>query len=100
MQKCAYDIIKSHSEQPPPKDPLLVIIIGDAGTGKLPINAIKNLLQHSCAVTATTGKASFSIHGCTIHSLLKLPVAQKGNKELCEQSLVRLQLHSKTLIIL
>lgn len=55
------------------------------------INAIKNLLQHSCAVTATTGKASYSIHGCPIHSLLKLPVGPKGNKDLSGQSLVRLQ---------
>jgi len=34
MQKCAYDIIKAHSEQPYPKDPLLLIIIGCGGTGK------------------------------------------------------------------
>jgi len=53
--------------------------------------AVKNLLQHSCAVTATTGKAAYSIHGCTIHSLLKLPVGAKGNKDLTGQSLVRLQ---------
>lgn len=55
MQKRAYDIIKTHSEQPP-KNSLLLIIIGDGGTGKsYLISAIKNLLQHSCAVTATTG---------------------------------------------
>ena len=34
MQECAYDIIKGHSEQPYPKDPLLLIIIGGGGTGK------------------------------------------------------------------
>ena len=92
MQKRAYDIIKAHSEQPYPKDPLLLIIIGGGGTGKsYLINAVKNLLQHSCAVTATTGKAAYSIRGCTIHSLLKLPVGAKGNKDLTGQSLVRLQ---------
>ena len=81
MQKCAYDIIKRHSEQPYPNDPLLLIIIGGGGTGKsYLINAVKNLLKQSCAVTATTGKAAFSIHGCTIHSLLKLPVVQKVTK--------------------
>ena len=42
-------------------------------------------------MTATTGKAAFSIHGCTIHSLLKLPESAKGNKYLIGQSLIRLQ---------
>ena len=42
-------------------------------------------------MTATTGKAAFSIHGCTIHSLLKLPESAKGNKYLTGQSLIRLQ---------
>ena len=42
-------------------------------------------------MTATTGKAAFNIHGCTIHSLLKLPVGAKGNKDFTGQSLVRLQ---------
>ncbi|XP_068687691.1 ATP-dependent DNA helicase pif1-like [Montipora foliosa] len=45
----------------------------------------------SCAVTATTGKAAYNINGCTIHSLLKLPVGTRGNKELTAQALVRLQ---------
>ena len=103
MQNRAYDRIKEHSRQPSPKDPLLLIIIGGGGTGKsYLINVIKSLLQHSCAVTATTGKAAFSIHGCTIHSLLKLPVGVKGNKDLTGQSLVRLQklIPSKTSVIL
>ena len=93
MQKCAYDIIKSHSQQPYPKDPLLLIITGGGGgTGKsYLINAVKNLLQQSCAVTATTCKAAFNIHGCTIHSLLKLPVGAKGNKDLTGQNIIRLQ---------
>ena len=75
----------------------MLIIIGAGGTGKsYLINAIKSLLQHSCAVTATTGKAAFNIHmyviyGCTIHSLLKLPVGVKGNKDLTGQNLVKLQ---------
>ena len=42
-------------------------------------------------MTATTGKVAFSIHGCTIHSLLKLPESAKGNKYLTGQSLIRLQ---------
>ena len=55
------------------------------------INAIKILLKQSCAVTATSGKAAFSIQGCTIHSMLKLPVGTRGNKDLTGESLVRLQ---------
>ena len=82
MQKHAYDIIRTHSSQPCPKEPLLVILIGVDGTGKsYLIHAIRNFLQNSCAITATTGKASYNIRGCTIHSLLKLPVGSKGNKE-------------------
>ena len=55
MQKQGYTIIKAHSEQPFPKHPLLLIIIGGGGTGKsYLINAIKILLKQSCAVTATT----------------------------------------------
>ena len=42
-------------------------------------------------MTATTGKAAFSIDGCTIHSLSKLPDGAKGNKYLTGQSLIRLQ---------
>ena len=42
-------------------------------------------------VTATTGKASYNISGCTIHSLLKLPVGSRGNTELTGQALLRLQ---------
>ena len=68
------------------------LIIGIAGTGKsYLIHAIRNLLQARCAITATTGKASYNISGKTIHSLLKLPVGPRGNKELSGSSLVRLQ---------
>jgi len=92
MQAHAYNMIKAHSEQPSPKDPLLLIVVGVAGTGKsYLINAIRNFLGTSCAVTATTGKAAFNTNGCTIHSLLKLPVGSRGNKELTGQGLVRLQ---------
>ena len=88
MQECAYDIIKGHSEQHYPKDPPLLIIFGGGGTGKsYLINVLKNLLQLSCAVTATTAKAAFSIHGCTIYSALTLPVNANGNKDLTGQSL-------------
>ena len=82
----------THSSQPCPKELLLVILtdVGDTGKNYL-FHAIQNFLQHSCAITATTGKASYNICGCTIHSLLKLPVGSKGNNKLTGQSLVRLQ---------
>ena len=96
-QNCTCDIVKNHSEQAFPKDLLLLIIIGVAGTGKsYLINAIRSIFQSSCAVNATTGKASYNIHGCTIHSLLKRPVGRKGNKDLSGKSLVRLQNNLKT----
>ena len=94
MQAHAYNIISKHAEKAFPKDPLFLIVNGVAGTGKsYLINAIRNLLRTSCAVTATTGKAAYNINGCTIHSLLKLPVGTRGNKELTAQAqtLVRLQ---------
>ena len=93
MQQLAYDLIKSHSQDlSSDKEPLRLIIIGVAGTGKsYLINAIRNLLQSTCVVTATIGKASYNIRGVTVHSLLKLPVGPKGNKDLTGQSLCRLQ---------
>jgi hypothetical protein len=96
MQRFAYNIIKTHSENSSGVNQLLLIIIGIAGTGKsYLIHAIRNLLQARCAITATTGKASYNISGKTIHSLLKLPVGPRGNKELSGSSLVRLQENPK-----
>lgn len=58
MQGCAYNIIKNHLENRSPTYPLLLIIIGVAGTGKrYLINAIRNLLQQSCAVTCHDWKS-------------------------------------------
>ena len=63
-----YEIIKTHSEEPHPKEPLLLIItgVGCTGTSYLP-STIQNLLQHSCGVTFHTGKASFSMGSLSIH---------------------------------
>ncbi|CAB3994683.1 ATP-dependent DNA helicase PIF1, partial [Paramuricea clavata] len=93
MQKLAYNIVKSHfDDTSSEKEPLCLIINGVAGTGKsYLINAIRNLLQSKCAVAATTGKAAFNIRGVTVHSLLKLPIGSRGNKDLTGQSLCRLQ---------
>ena len=100
MQKLAYDIVKFHfDDTSSERDSLCLIINGVAGTGKsYLINAIRNLLQSRRAVTATTGKAAYNIRGVTIHSLLKLPMGSRGNKDLKRQSLCRLQESLTTLI--
>ena len=101
MQRLAYDIVNAHQQdESNDKDPLSLIIIGVAGTGKsYLINALRNLLQNKCAVTATTGKASYNIKGVTIHSLLKLPVVPRVNKDLTGQNLLRLQENLKDILL-
>ena len=93
MQKLAYDIVKCHFDDTSyNKEPLALIVNGVAGTGKSYLfNALRNILQSKCAVTATTGKAAYNIRGVTVHSLLKLPVGSRGNNDLTGQSLCRLQ---------
>lgn len=81
------------------KEPLCLIIIGVAGTGKsYLINAIRNILQSRCAVTVTTGKASYNIRGVTVLSLLKLAVGPRRNKDLAGQSLNRLLRKQKVML--
>ena len=48
-------------------------------------------MQSKCVVTATTGEAAYNIRGVTVHSLLKLPIGSRGNKDLTGQTLYRLQ---------
>ena len=93
MQNLAFDIVKSHfDDTSSEKEPLCLIMNGVAGTGKsYLINAIRNLLQIKCAVTANTGKAAYNVGGVTLHSLLKLPIESRGNKDLTGQSLCGLQ---------
>ncbi len=92
MQEVAYNIVSSHFyDMSSNKQPLALIIIGEAGTGKsYLINAIHSLLGDKCGVTATTGKAAFNINGVTVHSLLKLPVGPRGKSDLTGQNLIRL----------
>ena len=86
MQRLAYNIVIKHFE------PLCLIVIGVAGTGKsYLINALRNHLQRKCVITGTTGKASFNIRGITIYSLLKLPIGSKLAKDLTGEGLLRLQ---------
>jgi hypothetical protein len=39
----------------------------------------------------STGKAAYNVRGVAVHSLLKLPIGSRGNKDLTGQSLCRLQ---------
>ena len=90
LVKCknTYDIVKSHFDETSAEgEPLCLIINGVAGTGKSYLNAIRNLLQSKCAVTASTGKAAYNTRGTTVHSLLKLPIGSRGNNDQTEQSL-------------
>ena len=92
MQNKAYNIVKSHFENDYPEEPLYVIILGYGGTSKsYLISALGNLLQDCCGVEAPTGKASYNVKGVTLHSLLKLPIGSKGNKDLSGQMLLKLQ---------
>lgn len=65
-----YTIVHEHleSEAAPP---LLMIVSGTAGTGKL--YCLRLLLQNKVHVAAATGVAAFNVDGHTIHSLLSQP---------------------------
>ena len=70
----------------------MLIINGVAGTGKsYLIRALTSYLQHKCVITATTGKAAYSIRGVTIHSLLKLPITPQSQRDLSGEALIELQ---------
>ena len=103
-QELAYNIVRSHfNDISSNRTPLALIINGVAGTGKsYLINAIRTLLGRKCGGTATTGKAAFNINGVTVHSVLKLPLGSRGNKNVTGQNLIRLQesLHNIDYIII
>ena len=88
MQQAAYDIVSNHFSYSQ-KNPLRLLIMGIAGTGKsYLIDSLRNLLQTKCRVLAYTGKACFIVNGVTLHSLLKLPI---GSKRLCDLKGIPLQ---------
>ena len=83
-QREVFDLIQSHSETCG-NEPLRLIVTGTAGTGKsYLIDAIKTYLGDKCAVTATTGVASFNVKGQTIHSLVKLCAKKVSGSTLSE----------------
>ena len=95
QQQIAYQIVSNHytscSEGHMP-DPLLMQILGTAGTGKsFLIGTLINLLSNHCLITTTTGMAAYHIHGMTLHSVLQLPVRDHNCNDLQGSSLASLQ---------
>ena len=90
-QNIAFQIVKRHYEQNI-KDPLRLMITGQGGSGKsFLINALRNLLGSTCAVSSYFGIAAHNIAGVTLHSLLQLPIRGLHQRELTGQALTSLQ---------
>lgn len=88
----AYNIVKTHFTSIGTRPPLLMLVLGTAGTGKsFLIRAMAQLLGNQCILTATTGIAGFLIGGITSHSALQLPVQAQNKRELSGTSLTQLQ---------
>ena len=88
-QRLAFDIITSQAGNN--GKPMHMIVSETGGTGKTYlIKALKYVLRDPCIVTATTGIASFSINGVTLHSAAQLPIREF--RDLQGSSLQRLQL--------
>ena len=66
---------------------LQMLILGTAFL----IQAISQLLQNKCLLTATTGIAAFNIGGITFQSILHLPVQKHNCNDLRGQALAMLQ---------
>ena len=91
QQMQAYRLLSSHYTNHE-QNPLHILILGTAGTGKcFLIQAISQLLQDKCLLTATTGIAAFHIDGITLHSALHLPVQKHNSNDLRGQALAMLQ---------
>ena len=90
QQMTAYQIVSTHCTTND-QQPLHMLILGTADTGKsFLIQAISQLLQNKCLLTATTGIAAFNIGGITLHSALH--IVQKHNcNDLRGQALAMLQ---------
>ena len=69
-QRRAYDIINVHYNSTSSLPQLLMIITGQAGSGKsYVIDALKDLLRNSCLVCSYFGIAAFNVRGYTLHSI-------------------------------
>ena len=91
QQSRAYQLISTHYRNSN-QEPLCMLILGTAGTGKsFLIQALAQLLHTKCLLTATTGIAAFHISCITLHSALQLPVQKYNCNDLRGQSLSKLQ---------
>ena len=91
-QRLGFKIVKHRFNSNAPKEQLLLIVVGEGGTGKsYLIKAIRNFLQSRCAIAAPTGKAAFNIGGVTLHSLLQLPIKGRNLSDLKGRRLIKLQ---------
>jgi hypothetical protein len=69
-----------------------MLLIGAGGTGKSEIVfRIKELLNESACVTATTGKAAALIDGATVHCVLNIPIKIADKRGLGGSALEKLQ---------
>ncbi len=86
QQAKAYEIVSTHFRSTASQSPLLMMILGTAGTGKsYVIRAIAQLLDNHC-INYWNGSI-----GITLHSALQLPVQAHNKNELSGNSLARLQ---------
>ena len=91
QQLKAYNIISTHFRSNNDQ-PLCMLILGTAGTGKsFLIHTIAQLLGDKCVLTATTGIAAFHIGGITLHSALQLPIHRHNCNDLRGQTLAAMQ---------
>ena len=90
-QMNAYHAISTHYTSTN-QHPLHMLMLGTAGTEKsFLIQAIAQLLQDKCMLTATTGIAAFHIGGITLISALHLPIQKHNCTDLRGQTLAKLQ---------
>ena len=90
-QQLAVSICLQHAalkETDPTTPQLLMIVYGEAGTGKsVVLSAIRTQLGNKCAVVATTGVAAFNVAGETAHSYFGLPTHESQERDLSDEAL-------------
>ena len=89
-QRFAYEIVRAHKGGLGEREPLRMMVLGTAGTGKSwLVNALSYLLGGRTRRAAPTSMAAFLTGGSNLPSLLKLPL--RAGRSLTGDSLKRLQ---------
>ena len=74
-QLFAYEVVRAHKDGLGEHEPLRMMVLGTAGTGKSwLVNTLSHLLGVRIRRAAPTGMAAFLIGGSTLHSLPKTPL--------------------------